>query len=242
MYVVKRRRIEALSAVIVEIMIDSEIQRRTMIETQLRPSSVNDPRVLAAVAVIPRERFVPGSLRPFAYIDEALQVWPSRDGAPARFLLSPLAQSRLIQLAAVGANDRVLDIGCATGYSTALLSKLGREVIGVEPEPELAAAASATLRELAMTNARIVRDALAGGHVAGAPYDAIVMNGSVPSVPDALFDQLNEGGRLSAIIASSVQPRVWLYVKAGGAVSGLPHFDVGAKSLPGFAPAPQFAF
>jgi protein-L-isoaspartate(D-aspartate) O-methyltransferase len=115
-------------------------------------------------------------------------------------------------------------------------------VIGVEPEPELAASASATLRDLAMTNARIVRDALAEGHAASAPYDAIVINGSVPAVPDALFDQLSEGGRLAAIIASSVQPRVWLYVKAGGAVSGVPHFDVGAKSLPGFASAPQFAF
>ena len=223
-------------------MTDSAIQRRTMIETQLRPSSVNDPRVLAAVAAIPRERFVPVALRPFAYIDEALEVWPSRDGAPARFLLTPLAQARLIQLASVGANDRVLDIGCATGYSTALLAELGGEVIGLEPEPELAAAATAALRELAIANARIVEGALAKGHAAGAPYDAILVNGSLPFVPDSLFSQLSEGGRLAAIIASSVQPRAWLYVKAGGAVSGLPHFDVGARSLPGFAPVPQFAF
>jgi len=242
MYVVKRRRIEASSAVIVERMTDSEIQRSTMIETQLRPSSVNDPRVLAAVAAIPRERFVPAPLRPFAYIDEALEVWPSRDGAPARFLLSPLAQARLIQLASVGPNDRVLDVGCATSYSTALLAKLGAEVIGLEPEPELAAAAAATLRELAIANARIVQGAFAKGHAARAPYDAILINGGVPSVPDSLFVQLSEGGRLAVIIATSAQPRAWLYVKAGGAVSGVPHFDVGAKSLPGFAPMPQFAF
>lgn len=223
-------------------MTDSDIQRRTMIETQLRPSSVNDPRLLAAIAAIPREQFVPAPLRPFAYIDEALQVWPSRYGAPARFLLTPLAQSRLIQLASVGAKDRVLDVGCATGYSTALLAELASGVVGIEPEPELAAAATATLRGLAIANARIVEAPLAAGYPAGAPYDAIVVNGSVPSVPDALFDQLSEGGRLAAIIAGSVQPRAWLYVKAAGAVSGLPHFDVGAKSLPGFAPAPQFAF
>ena len=135
----------------------------------------------------------------------------------------------------------VLDNASSDG-SPALLAELASEVIGVEPETELAAAASATLRELAIGNARIVRAALAKGHAAGAPYDAIVINGSVPSVPDSLFDQLQEGGRLAAIIASSVQPRVWLYVKAGGAVSGMPHFDVGARSLPGFAPAPQFAF
>jgi protein-L-isoaspartate(D-aspartate) O-methyltransferase len=181
-------------------------------------------------------------LRPFAYIDEALEVWPSRDGAPARFLLSPLAQARLIQLVSVGPNDRVLDVGCATGYSTALLAELSGEVIGVEPEPELAEAATATLQALQIANARVLRAALASGHAAAAPYDAIVIDGSVPSVPDSLFDQLGEGGRLAAIIASSVQPRAWLYVKAGGAVSGLPHFDIGAKPLPGFAPTPQFAF
>ena len=241
-YVVKRRRIETPSSVIMQGMTDSEIQRRTMIETQLRPSSVNNQRVLDAVAAIPRERFVPASLRPFAYIDEVLEVWPSRDGAPARFLLSPLAQARLIQLASVGANDRVLDIGCATGYSTALLAKLGGEVIGVEPEPELASAASANLRELGIANARIVQAPFSEGYAAGAPFDAIVIEGSVPSIPNLLFDQLSEGGRLVAIVASSVQPAAWLYIKAGGAVSGLPHFDVGAKPLPGFAPTPQFAF
>ena len=233
---------DALSAVIMETMTDSEIQRRTMIETQLRPSGVNDQRVLAAAASVPRERFVPASLRPFAYIDEALEVWPSRDGAPARFLLSPLAQARLIQLASVGASDRVLDVGCATGYSSALLAKLGSEVVGVEPEPELAAIAAANLQELAIANARIVETALAGGYAAGAPYDAIVVNGSVPIVPDSLFAQLREGGRLAAIVATSAQPRAWLYVKAGGQVSGVPQFDAAARPLPGFAPERRFAF
>jgi protein-L-isoaspartate(D-aspartate) O-methyltransferase len=223
-----------------ETMTDSEIQRRTMIETQLRPSGVNDPRLLAAIASLPREKFVPARLRPFAYIDEALEVWPSRDGAPARFLLTPLAQARLIQLASVNAEDRVLDIGCATGYSTALLAELGREIVGVEPE--LAAAASANLQGLAIANANIVKAALAEGHAAGAPYDAILINGSVPEIPDALFAQLREGGRLAAIVATSAQPRAWLYVKAGGQVSGVPQFDAGARPLPGFTPAPRFAF
>jgi protein-L-isoaspartate(D-aspartate) O-methyltransferase len=233
---------DARSAVIMKTMTDSDIQRRTMIETQLRPSGVNDQRVLAAVATVPRERFVPAPLRPFAYIDEALEVWPSRDGASARFLLSPLAQARLIQLASVGAEDRVLDLGCATGYSTAILAKLGSEVIGVEPEPELAESASANLQGLAIANARIVREALAEGYAAGGPYNAIVVNGSVPCVPDSLLAQLREGGRLASIIASSVQPRAWLYVKAGGQVSGVPQFDVGARPLPGFTRAPRFAF
>jgi protein-L-isoaspartate(D-aspartate) O-methyltransferase len=98
------------------------------------------------------------------------------------------------------------------------------------------------LQELAIANARIVREALAEGYAAGAPYDAILINGSVPSVPDSLFAQLREGGRLAAIIAISAQPRAWLYIKAGGQVSGVPQFDVAARPLPGFARAPRFAF
>src|SRR5262245_5904205 len=198
---------------------DFEIQRRTMIETQLRPSSVNDPRLLAAVLATPRERFVPPRLRAFAYIDESLEVWPSRDGAPARFLLPPVTQTRLIQLAAIGPQDRILDIGCASGYSSALLARLGAEVTAVEPEAELADAATGAFKELGIGNARVERTSLSEGYAAGAPFDVAVLNGSVPEVPERLFDQLGEGGRLVAIIATSVQPRAWLYLKSGGVVS-----------------------
>ena len=127
-------------------MIDFAPQRLTMVETQLRPNAVTDTRLLAAMRTLPRERFVPERLAALAYMDEGIEVFPATDGAPARYLLAPMVLARLVQLAAVEPQDAVLDVGCATGYSTAVLARLGRQVIGLEPEPELAAAARGNLR------------------------------------------------------------------------------------------------
>jgi protein-L-isoaspartate(D-aspartate) O-methyltransferase len=233
-------------------MTDFEAARQTMVLTQLLPSQVTDRRLLAAFGTVPRERFVPEAKRTLAYRDGAQGVWPAIDGAPARYLLAPVVLARLIQLAAVEAGDAVLDIGCATGYSTAVLAQLARSVTGVEPEPELAAAASATFRVLGIANATIVEAALPQGAPAGARYDVILLNGSVAEVPQTLLAQLQEGGRLVAIVGDGRpgrprQPKAYRFVKvegevSPGEVSGVPHFDANAAPLPGFAPAPCFTF
>ena len=226
---------------------DFEVARQTMVESQLRPSQVTDRRLLAAFAMLPRERFVPPAKQTLAYMDTSLEVWPSIDGAPARFLLAPVVLARLIQLAAVEANDAVLDIGCTTGYSTAVLAHLARSVTAVEAEPELATAASRNLRELGIANASVVEGELAQGAPAGAPYDVILLNGSVPEAPRTLLVQLKEGGRLVTIVAQdregrARQGKACRFVTVEGEASGLPHFDANAKLLPGFAPAPCFIF
>jgi protein-L-isoaspartate(D-aspartate) O-methyltransferase len=226
-------------------MIDFARLRLTMVETQLRPNEVTDTRLIAAMSALPRERFVPERLRAFAYIDERLEVFPAIDAAPARFLLAPMVLARLVQLAAVEPGNTVLDIGCVTGYSTAILARLGREVTGVEPEPELADAARANLRALELANVEIVESALARGCPEKGPYDVVLLNGSVPMPPESLFHQLKEGGRLAAILSRpgpAAQGRATLFVKAGGEVSGLPHFDAGAPPLPGFLPESSLNF
>jgi protein-L-isoaspartate(D-aspartate) O-methyltransferase len=226
-------------------MIDFARQRLTMVETQLRPSEVTDTRLLAAMSTLPRERFVPERLRPFAYIDQGLEVVPAIGQAPARYLLAPLALARLVQLAAVEPGDTVLDVGCATGYSTAVLARLGLRVVGVEPERELAETARANLRALAIANAEIVEAELTRGCPQKGPYDVILLNGAVPAPPQVLFGQLKEGGRLAAILSrpgAGTQGRATLFVKAEGEVSGLPHFDAGASTLPGFLPESSFSF
>ena len=177
-------------------MINSALRRDTMVDTQLRPNEVTDGRLLEAMRSVPRELFVPAALRGLAYMDESIEVFPSIDGAPARYLLAPMVLARLVQLAAVEPEDNVLDVGCATGYSTAVLASLARNVTGLEPEPELAKAARRTLRDLGIDNAEIVKGALNDGHKKRGPYDAIVLNGSVPEPPQTLLDQLKEGGRL----------------------------------------------
>jgi protein-L-isoaspartate(D-aspartate) O-methyltransferase len=227
-------------------MIDFERQRLTMVESQLRPNEVTDTRLLAVMRTLPRERFVPLSLKKLAYMDEGIEVFPAIDGAPARFLLAPMVLARLVQLAVVEPHDTVLDVGCATGYSTAVLARLGRSVIGLEPEPELAKAAGLALRELDIANTEIVKGALAKGHPEAGPYDVILLNGSVPMVPESLFAQLKEGGRLVAVVRGGAnnasQGKACLFVKADEEASGLPHFDAGARPLPGFAKEPSFAF
>jgi protein-L-isoaspartate(D-aspartate) O-methyltransferase len=190
--------------------------------------------------------FVPRKFRDLAYMDEAIEVFPSIDGAPARFILAPMVLARLAQLAAVEPDDKVLDVGCATGYSTAVLAGLGRSVIGLEPEPELAEAARGALRHLGIANADVVEGSLAGGHPDRGPYDVILLNGSVPEIPETLLAQLREGGRLAAVLSSGAnsgsQGKAYLFVKVGGEASGVPHFDAGARPLPGFLPAPCFTF
>jgi protein-L-isoaspartate(D-aspartate) O-methyltransferase len=227
-------------------MIDFEAARTTMVDTQLRTDRVTDRRVLAAFAALPRERFVPAAKRDLAYSDAALEVWPSLDGGPARYLLPPVVLARLAQLASVEAKDSVLDIGCATGYSTALLAHLARVVTAVEAEPELAAAARENLLALGLNNAVVVDGDLARGAPEAGPFDVILLNGSVPEVPDALLAQLKDGGRLVAIVTGPQgrprQGKATLFVKVDGEASGLPHFDANARTLPGFAPLPSFSF
>jgi len=228
-------------------MIDFERARASMVESQLRTDRVTDRRILSAIATLPRERFVPQEKRQLAYSDASLEVWPSIDGAPARFLLPPVVLARLIQLAAVEAKDAVLDVGCATGYSTAVLARLASSVTAVEAETELAAAARETLQDVGIANAAVIEGALTRGGSGAGPFDVILLNGSVPEVPDSLLAQLKEGGRLCAIIGSGREGRprqgkATLFVKVNGEASGLPHFDANARPLPGFAPSPGFTF
>jgi protein-L-isoaspartate(D-aspartate) O-methyltransferase len=228
-------------------MIDFERARAAMVESQLRTDKVTDRRILSAFAVLPRERFVPEEKRELAYSDAGLEVWPSIDGAPARFLLPPVVLARLIQLAAVDAKDAVLDVGCATGYSTAVLARLASIVTAVEAEPELASDAREALHGLGLPNATVVQGALTRGAPEAGPFDVILLNGSVPEVPDALLAQLKEGGRLCAVITGGREGRprqgkATLFVKVEGEASGLPHFDANARALPGFSPAPGFTF
>jgi protein-L-isoaspartate(D-aspartate) O-methyltransferase len=220
-------------------------RRIAMVESQLRPNQVTDIGLLDAMRTVPRERFVPPAFERLAYMDEAIEVFPAVDGAPARFLLAPMVQARLIQLAEIEPQDTVLDIGCATGYSAAVLARLANKVIGLEPEPELAKAATANLAGLGLGNAEIVEGALAGGQPAQGPFDVIVLEGSVAAVPDALLSQLKEGGRLVAVITSRPnmqQGKANLFVRVEGEATGVAHFDAGAAPLPGVAPEPAFIF
>jgi protein-L-isoaspartate(D-aspartate) O-methyltransferase len=218
-------------------MIDFATARRRMVDSQIRTNRVTDPDLLAVLGQIPRERFVPERLRGVAYVDEDLAV------KPGRYLMEPLVLARLLQIAEVGPSDRVLDVGCATGYSTAVLGRLAGSVVAVESDPELAARATELLAELGIDNAVVVVGPLAQGHVKQAPYDVILIGGSVPRVPESISAQLAEGGRLVAVLwEGDGVGRATLMTKTRGVLADRAVFDAATPALVGFAPEERFVF
>lgn len=214
-------------------MIDFATARRNMVDRQIRTNAVMDEALLAALGAVPRERFVPDNLRGVAYIDEDL---PLKKG---RVLTEPLVFARLVQLAEITPSDMVLDIGCATGYSTAVLARLANTVVALESDPELAAAATATLSELGCDNAIVVAGPLSEGYAKQAPYDAIVFGGAVPRIPDKIVRQLAEGGRLVAVVGDGVGHGT-LVTRSRGIAASRAVFDAATPVLPDFAARQEF--
>ena len=223
-------------------MIDFNRLRQSMVDSQIRPNDVTDLRIIGAMLDVPRERFVPASRADLAYLDDDLPLNDVSAGGTQRFLMEPMILAKLIQALDLSEHDRVLDVGCATGYSAALLRQLAAEVVAIESDPQLADAARRALGDLGMTRIQILNRALQDGAPEQGLYDAILLNGSVESVPDALLDQLKEGGRLVAVIRSGPLGRATLYLRTGGAVSSRPLFDAGVPTLPGFELPRGFVF
>ncbi|WP_420961846.1 protein-L-isoaspartate O-methyltransferase family protein [Brucella sp. IR073] len=217
--------------------------RTKMVDNQIRTTDVTDVAVLDAFLSVPREAFVPAAWRDLAYIDEDVLLKPATAaGEPARYLMEPSPFAKLVQLASVNPGDRVLVIGTGTGYSAAILSKLAGPVVGLESDAELAAQATAKMAELGFNNVVIATAPLPEGDAARAPYDVILLEGAVDFVPDALFAQLADRGRLIAVEGHGNAGVTRLYVKDDGIVSGRAVFNLAVKPLPGFARAPEFQF
>jgi protein-L-isoaspartate(D-aspartate) O-methyltransferase len=218
-------------------MTDYAAARLNMVESQLRTNKVTNEAVLAAFLAVPRERFVPPALRGNAYVDEDLPL------GSGRHLLEPMVFARLVQLAAIEPQETVLEIGCATGYGTAILARLARNVIGIDSDPQFVGQAAARLRELGIGNASVVEAPVAAGLPNRAPYNVILFEGAVPEIPEALSRQLGEGGRLVAVVrAGEGVGRATLVARTNGVVAHRAVFDAAAPSLPGFQPAPGFVF
>jgi len=218
-------------------MTDFAAARHNMIEGQIRTNKVTDPALLDALAALPREQFVPVERRSAAYVDEDLRL--SGD----RFMMEPMVLARLLQEADPTRTEVALDVGCGTGYATAVLARLAATAIGLESDAALVRAATETLARLAIDNAIVVEGKLADGYAKHGPYDVILVNGAVTEFPPALLDQLAEGGRLVGVRRPGSGPgAAMLMLKRHGAVAGRTLFEAATPYLSGFAPKPRFVF
>jgi protein-L-isoaspartate(D-aspartate) O-methyltransferase len=219
-------------------MTDFAAARRNMVDGQVRTADVNDLRVISAMLEVPREQFVAPAMAGLAYLDLDVPVGEA-EGALRR-LIKPMVLAKLIQAADLAATDRVLDVGCVTGYAAALLARIAGEVVALEQDAALGEAACAALSPL--PNVGVVSGPLIEGWAQGAPYDAILLEGATEFAPETLFGQLKDGGRLVCVLGAGPGAKAMLYRRSGGEVGGRPLFDAAAPVLPGFVKPPEFAF
>jgi len=210
--------------------------RARMVDGQLRTTDVTNPAILEAMGALQRELFVDERRRPLAYLDEDLLI------APGRYLMEPSPLAKLLQLAEIASTDRVLDVGTGTGYSAAVLSRLAASVVALESDDSLAGRARDALSRTGAANVEVVTGGLASGHLAGAPYDVIVLEGAIEMLPDALTAQLRDAGRLVAVEGRGNAGIAKVYLNSGGLITGRRAFNAALKPLPGFERTPAFEF
>ncbi len=209
--------------------------REAMIDSQLKPCGVVSPRVVSAFFAVPREDFVAPSRRGLAYVDAAQPLGNGRE------LLAPLSLGHLIEEAAPRADDRVLIVGAATGYSAAVIGQIAEHVIALESDAELAAAARTNLA--GQDHVRVVEGPLAAGASDFGPYSLILIDGAVETLPSDLIAQLAEGGRLLAIsTGSDGVGRAAKGINRAGIVRLEPFAEAVGSVLPSFGKAPAFRF
>ena len=212
-------------------MSDFATRRVMMVDTQVRPSDVTKFPIIEAMLSVPREVFVPSARREAAYMGENIDI------APGRVVLEPRTLAKLLDALDIQPGELVLDLGCGLGYSTAVIARLCDAVVAVEEDADLAAEAQRTLSAEGVDNAAVVVGALAAGDARHAPFDVITLQGGVEVVPQALLDQLKEGGRIGAVFMEGALGTARIGYKIDGVVSWRQVFNASAPVLPGFAAA-----
>lgn len=211
-----------------------------MVDCQVRPSDVTDIRIIDAMLEVPREAFVPQNQRALAYLDLDLDV--SEGASAKRFLIKPAVTARMLQAAEIKDTDKILVVGCATGYTAALVAKLVGQVTATESDPDLAGKAKTILADLGLGHVTVETAAAADGAPAEAPYDVIVLNGATEILPEVLFRQLREGARLVGVFATMQPPRAAIVTHSHDDFGHRALFDAVAPILPGLERLPTFVF
>ena len=221
-----------------------ELARFNMIEQQIRPWEVLDQSVLSLLATVKREDFVPPGHRAMAFVDTQIPLLDGEAYGPC--MLEPKVEARLLQELQVQRHEKVLEIGTGSGFMAALLAHRAQHVYTLECQPTLVHRATENLRRNGIVNATVRQVSPAAGArglAAEAPFDVILLSGSVPEVPEALLAQLKIGGRLAAVVGELPVMRARLYTRVGEAAwSNIDLFDTVAPRLAGFAEPTRFEF
>lgn len=215
-------------------MTDFQQRRMMMVDTQVRPNDVTKYPVIAAMLDIPREDFVPDSRRDVAYVGDNVDL------GHGRVLLEPRTLAKMIDTLDVQPTELVLDLGCGYGYAAAVLGRMAQAVVAVEELPDMAAAATERLAAARADNVAVVQGRLTEGAAAQGPYDAILVGGGIEELPEAIADQLAEGGRIVALFLEGALGVVRLGRKLDGRIDWRMVFNAAAPLLPGFARRPGF--
>lgn len=218
------------------------VARANMINGQIITVGVTDRRLIATLSVIPRERFVPAGMTRLAYMDADVLIKESTRTSPARYLMAAGPFARLVQEANISREDIVLDVGCATGYSSAVFAQLANSVIALESDERLAGLAAETLVDIGVDNVAVVTGPLADGWSDAGPYDVIFIGGSIDDVPTVLTDQLSFGGRLVGIIGRGHSASGTVFIKSRSAVGVRRFLNAAVPTLPGFKRPKAFVF
>lgn len=214
---------------------DFAARRRTMVDTQVRPSDVTKFPIIEAMLEVPRETFVPDAKREAAYAEEMIDLG---DG---RVLPEPRTFAKMLDALNIQDDEAVLDVAAALGYSTAVTARLAQLVVAVEEDVAMAGEAQSLLSEAGADNAVVHHGPLAEGAAEHGPYDAILVQGGVEQVPEALLAQLKEGGRIACAFVEDGVGTVRIGYKSDGKLSWRYAFNAGGHILPGFAKQPEFS-
>jgi protein-L-isoaspartate(D-aspartate) O-methyltransferase len=215
-------------------MTDFSTRRVMMVDTQVRPSDVTKFPIIAAMLAVPREVYVPARLREAAYIGENVNI-----GA-GRVLLEARTLAKMLDALDIQPHELVLDLGCGLGYSTAIIAKLADAVMAVEADEALAAEAQRTLSAEGVDNAAVITGPLAAGAAKHGPYDVITVQGGVEVVPQAIIDQLKDGGRIACVFMTGALGEARVGYKSGGNVTWRSVFNASAPVVPGFTASRGF--
>lgn len=217
-------------------MIDFAARRRTMVDTQVRPSDVTKYPIIEAMLAVPRELFVPVGRREAAYIGENLPI------APSRVLLEPRTLAKMLDALDIKDHELVLDLGAGLGYAAAVLSRLAGAVVAIEEDAAMAADAEATLAEVGADNVAVVVAPLAQGAPRHGPYDVILVEGAVDEMPETIIAQLKTGGRIACLFLDGALGVCRIGYRTEGGVTWRDAFHAAAPVLPGFERRPDFVF